>query len=71
MCRLHGVVCVLCGMRFIIPVSMALLWAYLIIGNKSPKLIQVLVPFFMKCGVEVWKTVDVRENNNPAIKPER
>ena len=27
---------------------MALLWAYLITGNKSPKLIQVLVPFFMK-----------------------
>ena len=27
---------------------MALLWAYLITGNKSPKLIQVLVPFFTK-----------------------
>ena len=27
---------------------MALLWAYLITGNKSPKLIEVLVPFFTK-----------------------
>ena len=50
---------------------MALLWPYLIVGNKSPKVIQVLVPFFTKCGVEVWKTVDVREKNDPAIKSER
>ena len=57
-------------MRFIFPVYMEL-WVYLIIGNKSPKLIQVLVPFFTKCGVEVWKTVDVREKNDPAIKSER
>ena len=49
-------------------------WLYyehnLIIGNKSLMLIQVIVLFFMKTGVEIGITVNVREDNSPAIKPE-
>ena len=33
-------------------------------------LIQVIVLFFMKTGVEIGITVNVREDNSPAIKPE-
>ena len=33
-------------------------------------LIQVIVLFFMKTGVEIGITVNIREDNSPAIKPE-